>query len=133
MGEAADKVGRELTKPVPVIAEEIAERAREIARPHSEKVADSIKVEPGMPGSARIVAGGEGAEVGVYWETGSRGRARANYFVHPVFAQPGKDAVYVQQPRHRFLRPAINADRENIARRLDEAVDRGLTPVVRPE
>lgn len=116
------------------IGEELKESAKAFAEAHSKTVADTIKMRAG-PNMVVISGGNDQVPIAALWETGNKGtkdsaKATGVWFRHPVF---GTD-TWVQQRRFPFLRPALEADRRAITKRMEAAWDDALEPYrLKPE
>jgi hypothetical protein len=125
---ASHSVRREVDRTLLEIGEELKEAAKELAGRHSEKVAGTIKLRT-LPGMVIISAGTDQVPIAALWETGNKGthdsgRAQGVVFRHPVFGQD----VWVQQRRYPFMRPALEADRRMITKRMEQAWTNALEP-----
>jgi hypothetical protein len=125
---AADQFREEVDVTLVEIGEELKEAAKALAGAHSKTVADTIKLKS-SPGFVVISAGDDSVPIAALWEMGNKGthdtgRARGVWFRHPVF---GTD-VWTNQRRYPFLRPALEADRRNITKRMEATWDRALEP-----
>lgn len=104
-------------------AKKVAEQAG------SESIPPTVRVVPGHEMVA-VRAGGQQAPVGALWELGNRGRGgrKKDTFSHPVY---GNRKVWVQQPRHPFLKKARSLCRRQISDLMNGAYDRVLEPIRR--
>lgn len=128
MQSAARKVRDEIDVTLLAIGTELTEAAKQIAGQHSSTVADTISMKP-LPGMVVITAGADDVPIAALWEKGNKGtkdsaRAQGVWFRHPVF---GGD-TWVQQRRFPFLRPALEADRREITKRMEATWDHALEP-----
>lgn len=110
------------------IGVELVEAARVIAGQHSQTVAGTIRMRT-VPGMVIVTVGNEETPIAALWELGNKGTRDSNqvqgvYFRHPVF---GGDA-WVSQRRFPMLRPAQQALRKEIKRRMDATYDQVLEP-----
>lgn len=94
-------IARELTARLRVLGNIVADEARSISSEYSVQIPDSIKVR--VKKAVVTVEAGPCAIAGLF-EVGNKGNRSANTFRHPVF---GNTSVWVDQPMHPFLHPAL--------------------------
>ena len=105
---AAPQAARELKKDLRAAGMIVANRAKEIAAEHSQKIPPTIKVRVAST-TVAVVAGGKDAPQAGLFELGNTGgsksaaASRRGEFRHPVF---GNREVWVKQEMHPFLTPA---------------------------
>lgn len=133
---AADRFRRETDEALLKIGAELLEFAKAIADQHSKVVAGTIKLRA-LPGMVVITVGDDATPVAALWELGNVGthdtaKVQGVWFRHPVFGQ--RDKPWVNQRRFPMLRPAEQALRKEITRRMHDAYDRVLEPIrLKPE
>lgn len=104
----------------------VAETAKVIVGKYSTSIPPTIHALPGPKGSAFVRAGGPDVPLAGLYEMGNRGRGRGRKtFWHPVF---GNRSPGAEQPRHRFLLPAMTANRKNFYKDMQEAWDKAMKP-----
>ena len=126
---AANTFRLETDEALLAIGAELVTAAKAIAEGHSSKVASTIHMKL-VPGMVVITVGDDKTPVAALWELGNvgthdSGRVQGVTFRHPVF---GNREVWVSQRRFPMLRPAEQALRKEITRRMNEAYDRTLEP-----
>lgn len=98
----------------------VASKAIEIVDEYSNSVADSIKVRiSGMTG-VRVVAGGAALPIAGLMELGNEKSKGGSTFRHPVF---GNQNVWVSQPMHPYLEPALRSEEDRIGILIEDALD----------
>ena len=101
--------------------EVVADEAREIVGEYSTKVAESIRVRARSSGSVVIEAGGEGLPEAYLFERGNADSGpTAETWRHPVFGS--LTTSWQEQPMHRYLGPALEKNRGEVADRISEVV-----------
>lgn len=70
----------------------------------------------------KVQAGGDAAQYAPAFEN----QGKVGTFRHPVF---GNREVWVNQQAHPFLRPALQAQSANLAKKIDAAIDRALDSI----
>jgi hypothetical protein len=123
MRRAATVVRKETDKTVVAVGAKVAAVAKEEAGRHSKSIPPTIRL-AAIPGAAVIRAGNQDTPMAELYEIGNKGGKRTSEtFRHPVFGQ--KD-VWVEQPRFRFLAPALAVDRRAITKQMEQAWDKAL-------
>lgn len=98
----------------------VADEAKSRVSAHSTKVPGTVRVEP-REHAVAVVAGGSGVPIAGLFERGNKGRGTTpSTFRHPVF---GNSTVWVTQPAHPFLRPALASKRSEIVELTAGAVE----------
>jgi hypothetical protein len=104
----------------------VARDARDNVDGASAKVADSIRVRVSAA-TVSVVAGGSGVPMAGLLELGNAGDVGAGKFRHPVF---GNTDVWVDQPMHPYLGPAMETGSEAAAQAAIDALDEAIAIVV---
>lgn len=127
------KFARALRKTAPDLAKELATRLRAagmvVAHAAQENALPSAQIPPTVKVrvsavTTKIVAGGPA--IAGLWELGNKGGSGAE-FTHPVF---GNRAVWVKQPTHPFLRPAMEDHADEARASVLEGLDAVIARVV---
>ena len=127
MRESADLVKLETDKMVAEVGAIVTADAKLQAAGHSQSIPSTIRLEV-IPGAAIIHAGNADVPLAVLYEKGNKGQRKGKTFKHPVF---GDRNNWVEQPRFRFLAPALRRARPLINKKMRVALDRSLEPVER--
>jgi len=104
----------------------VADEAKSRVGEYSRSVPDSIKVRvSGM--TVSVVAGGAGVPMGGLLELGNAKSTNQETFTHPVF---GHRAVWVKQPMHPFLAPALASKVTDVDAAATAAIDDTIAELV---
>lgn len=114
--QASPAVAKTLTKELKLARDAVAAEARSRAS-FSTKIPATIKGS-GTGATLKVSAGGAAAPNAAPLEN----RGKQGTFRHPVF---GTD-TWVNQQAHPFLTPALAAQREILAARIDAAIDKAI-------
>lgn len=126
---AAPKLTRELRGNLRKAGEVVANEARVKAANASVTIPPTIKVRV-SGATVAVVAGGAGVPLAGLMEVGNKGsRMSGGTFRHPVF---GND-VWVTQPTHPYLFPALDENIEAAMVLVTEALDLAITEAVRSD
>lgn len=99
----------------------VAEQAIENIDPYSTRIADSIKVRMSGQTAVRVVAGGTDLRIAGLLELGSaKSRKGGDTFRHPLF---GNRDVWVNQPMHPYLWPALRSKEDEVVLLIEEALN----------
>ena len=98
----------------------VAGDAKEMIEPYSSSIPDSIKVR--MTGLASVTISASGRIAGLMELGNAKGRS-ADTFRHPVFGNPD---VWVSQPMHPYLAPALKVNEDEIQVLTEAAMDSAI-------
>src|SRR5947209_9269435 len=123
MRRAAGVVRRETDRTIATVGATITAEAKAKAAEHSKSIAPTIRLAV-VPGAALIRAGDEATPIAALYELGNaKSKRTAETFRHPVW---GNRDVWVAQPKHPFLAPALAVNRREITKQMERTWDRAL-------
>ncbi len=117
---AAPKAKAQLALELRAMGDVVAEDAQSLLEPYSQSIPGGIKVR--VSGVSVSVVATVMPLSGLF-ELGSKGRENADNFSHPVF---GNKSVWVTQPKHEFLGPAVKDHEAEIEEAATKALDAAI-------
>jgi hypothetical protein len=124
---AAPSTRRQLITRLRGVGALVAEEARAQIEPYSTSIPPSIKVRVSRL-TVSVVAGGPDVPLAGLFELGNVGdKGRRDVFRHPVF---GNREIWVSQPRHPFLAPALRQRWSEVERAAVEALDATIAEIL---
>jgi hypothetical protein len=118
--KAAPAAKKELTLRLRALGEHVADDAQARIQEWSRSIPPSIRVRV-YGANVQVIA--SAMPLAGLLEFGSKGRENSDTFKHPVF---GNAQVWVDQPKHEFLKPAAAANQERIELEGLAAIDAAL-------
>src|ERR1035437_168444 len=117
---AAPKAKAELALQLRALGQVVADDATSAVAPFSTTIPSGIKVR--VSGASVSVVATVTPLSGLF-ELGSKGRENADNFSHPVF---GNKSVWVTQPKHEFLGPAVKNHEAEVTEAATAALDAAI-------
>ena len=125
--KGAPDIAKQLKIGLRVAGQIVADKAEEIIDPFSSVIGPSIKVRVAGAGVSVVAGGGSASPLAGLFEQGNKGRGGSDTFRHPVF---GNKNIWVTQPTHPFLAPALLEKLADVEVAVTAALDQAIAGVV---